>query len=211
MFNVITVEREYGAGGSLVAAQLAKQLGWELLDQKLTADIARLAAVDRTVVARCDEHVDPITHRLAKVFWRGSHERMLPLEEGKFFDTDAMVRLATRIIEDAGEKGHCVIVGRGAPYILRKRADTFHVFCYASRESKLERLHSMKIPRQEAENLVDAIDSERAAFIKRYFGMTWPTRSLYNLMINTGPGIEAAVEMVLSSMQITASQAQIAK
>ena len=67
MFRIITVEREYGAGGSLVAAELAHRKGWQLLDQQLTGEIARMAAVDHKVVARCDEKVDPPLHRLAKV------------------------------------------------------------------------------------------------------------------------------------------------
>ena len=44
MFRIITVEREYGAGGSLVAAELAHRRGWQLLDQQLTGDIAKMAA-----------------------------------------------------------------------------------------------------------------------------------------------------------------------
>jgi cytidylate kinase len=211
VFNVITIEREYGAGGSLVAAQLAKRLGWELLDQKLTEYIARLAAVDKSVVARYDEHCDPLMHRLAKVFWRGSHERMLPIDDNRFFDTDAMVRLASKIIEEAGNKGKCVIVGRGAPYILRNRPDRFSVFCYASRDVKLERLVSMKVPRSEAENLVDVIDQERSTFVKRYFGKEWPYRCLYNVMVNTDIGIEAAVEMVFAAMKVTADQQAVAQ
>jgi cytidylate kinase len=210
VFNVITIEREYGAGGSLVAAQLANRLGWELLDQKITQYIAQLAAVDKSVVARCDERCDPLMHRLAKVFWRGSYERMLPVDDTRFFDTDSMVRLASKIIEDAGAKGKCVIVGRGAPYILRDRPDRFAVFCYASRESKIERLTSLKVPRAEAENLVEVIDAERATFIKRYFGKDWPHRPLYNLMVNTELGIEPAVEMILSAMKITADQQVLA-
>jgi cytidylate kinase len=210
VFNVITIEREYGAGGSLVAAQLAQRLGWELLDQKLTHYIAQLAAVDKSVVARCDERCDPLMHRLAKVFWRGSYERMLPLDDNRFFDTDAMVRLASRIIEDAGSKGKCVIVGRGSPYILRNRHDRFAVFCYASRDTKIERLISLKMPRVEAENLVEVIDQERATFIKRYFGKDWPHRPLYHMMVNTDIGIEPAVDMILSAMKITADQQVVA-
>jgi hypothetical protein len=83
MFRIITVEREYGAGGSMVAAELARRKGWELLDQQLTAEIAKLASVDSRVVARCEEKCDPLMHRLAKVFWRGSYERSLPIADDK--------------------------------------------------------------------------------------------------------------------------------
>ena len=79
VFRIITVEREYGAGGSIVAAELARRKGWQLLDQQLTCEIAKLASVDENAVARREEKCDPLMHRLAKVFWRGSHERSLPI------------------------------------------------------------------------------------------------------------------------------------
>ena len=55
MFKIVTVEREYGAGGSLVAAELARRKGWQLLDQQLTCEIAKLAGVHEKAVARHSE------------------------------------------------------------------------------------------------------------------------------------------------------------
>src|SRR3974377_373573 len=137
MFKIITVEREYGAGGSIVAAALARRKGWQLLDQQLTCAIAKLSGVQGKGVGQHSENCDPLVYRLAKVFWRGSHERSLPIGEDKIFDADEMVALAHQGIEPKGREGNCVIVGRGAPYILRHRADTFRVFVYGSREEKI--------------------------------------------------------------------------
>jgi hypothetical protein len=44
------------------------------------------------------------------------------------------------VIEKKAQEGNCVIVGRGAPYILRARPDAFHLFVYGSREAKIRRL-----------------------------------------------------------------------
>ena len=118
MYNVLTIEREYGAGGSVIASKLATHFGWKLYDQELTAEIARVAKVDPKAVAKCDEQCDPLLYRLAKVFWRGSYEPMLRVPEGHVFDTDTLVSVAQRLIEEAGRHGRCVVVGRGAPYIL---------------------------------------------------------------------------------------------
>src|SRR5260370_7725183 len=84
MFRLITIEREYGCGGGAIAAQLAKRLGWELWDHRLTEEIARMANVDCSAVMRCDERVDSRFHRLAKPFWRGSYERAPMLEIQSF-------------------------------------------------------------------------------------------------------------------------------
>src|ERR1700690_3599067 len=79
MIRIITVEREFGAGGAAIAEKIAERLGWKLWDQALTAEIARLAQVDRASVERLDERCDPLFYRLMKVFIRGSYERSLPV------------------------------------------------------------------------------------------------------------------------------------
>lgn len=200
MFKIITVEREYGAGGSLVASELARRKGWQLLDQQLTCEIAKLASVDEHAVARREERCDPLLHRLAKVFWRGSYERSLPISDDKLFDADELVDHAQKVIEKKAQEGNCVIVGRGAPYILRGRTDTFHVFVYGSREKKIRRLVKLKMSEKDATEMVDTIDKERAAFVRRYFNAEWPCRRLYHLMLNSDPGIEHVVNMVVATM-----------
>jgi len=200
MFRIITVEREYGAGGSLVAAALARHKGWQLLDQQLTCEIAKLASVDEHAVARREERCDPLLHRLAKVFWRGSYERSLPISDDKVFDADELVEHAQRVIEKKAQEGNCVIVGRGAPYILRERRDTFHVFVYGSRDKKIRRLVKLNMSEKDATEMVDTIDRERAAFVRKYFNAEWPCRRLYHLMLNSDGGIEHVTNMVLATM-----------
>ncbi len=200
MFRIITIEREYGAGGSLVAAELARRKGWQLLDQQLTCEIAKHAAVDEHAVKRCEERCDPLLHRLAKVFWRGSYERSLPISDDKIFDADELVHHAHKVMEKKAEEGNCVIVGRGAPYILRARPDAFHVFVYGSREKKIRRLVKLKMSEKDATEMVDTIDRERAAFVRKYFNAEWPCRRLYHLMLNSDHGIEHAVNVILTTM-----------
>ena len=201
MFRIITVEREYGAGGSLVAAELARRKGWQLLDQQLTCEIAKSAAVTEKAVARHEEKCDPLLHRLAKVFWLGSYERSLPISDDKIFDADELVHHAQQVMEKKAEEGNCVIVGRGAPYILRGRRDAFHVFVYGSREKKIKRLISLKMSEKDATEMVDTIDKERAAFVRKYFNAEWPCRRLYHLMLNSDHGIEHATHVILTTME----------
>lgn len=201
MYRIITIEREYGCGGGAIARKLATRLGWKLWDQALTQEIAQLAHVDSDAVSRCDERVDSPLYRLSKVFWRGSSERSLPVSDRVMFDTDCMVELVQQVVETAARAGNCVVVGRGAPYFLRNRPDTFHVFLYAQSGEKLRRLREAGKTEEEAQELIDTVDSERRAFIRHYFGADWPTRSLYHLMINTGMGDENVLSTILTTMQ----------
>ena len=200
MFRVITVEREYGCGGGEIAEGLAKQLGWKLWDSALAEQIATLAQVDPSVVTRCDERMDSTFHRLAKVFWRGSYERTMPLKGAEPFDADRFVAIGHEVMDKAAQAGNCVIVGRGAPYFLRERPDVFHVFLYAPRAEKLRRLRQIGCRDKEAEELVDTVDRERIEFIKHYFGADWPTRSLYHMMINTAVGNENVISTIMTTM-----------
>ncbi len=190
----------------MIAQQLAHRLGWKLWDQDLTAEIARVANVDHEAAQRCDLHVDPLLYRLFKVFARGSYERALPLSESSVTDTDRMVATLHHVILDVASRGSCVIVGRGSPYILRNRPDAFHVFVYAPLEEKIRRLQSIGKSEEEALQLIEEIDRDRASFIRHYFGKEWPCRALYNLMINSKFGDEHVIDTILQ--QIAALEAR---
>lgn len=195
--RIITVEREYGSGGAVIAQRLAERLGWKLWDQDLTTEIARVAHVDQEAAQRCDMHVDPLLYRLFKVFARGSYERSLPLGEMQMLGTDHMVATLRKVVEDAASGGNCVIVGRGSPYILRGRFDAFHVFVYAPVEEKIRRLQEIVKSEAEARQLIEEIDRDRASFIRHYFNKEWPCRALYNMMINSKFGDEYVIESIL--------------
>lgn len=200
MIRTITIEREYGAGGAAIAERLAGRLAWKLWDQTLTAEIARLAKVDQACVERMAERCDSAFYRLMKVFMRGSYERSLPVTGLDTFDQDSMMAFIRRVIEKAADEGKCVIVGRGSPYYLRHRKDAYHVFVYAPRDEKLQRLRELGKSESEAGELLATVDHERAAFIRRYFGKEWPNRYLYDLMINSKAGDELVVRTILESV-----------
>ena len=58
MIKVITLDREYGSGGSAIAEKVAAARGWKLWDHDLTCEIAKLAKCERSAVARCEERRD---------------------------------------------------------------------------------------------------------------------------------------------------------
>lgn len=202
MFRIIAIEREYGCGGAVIAQKIAETLGWKIWDRSLTEEIAKLANVDRSAVERRGERLDSRFYRLAKIFWRGSYERSIPLDDDKFFDADCMVSMMERIAAKIAKEGNAVVVGRGAPYFLRDRNDTFRVFLYAPREEKLRRLMALGQRLQDAEEMVDSIDSERVAFCRHYFSSDWPKRALYHMMINTEMGDERVITTIFDTMRM---------
>ncbi|HEV2383422.1 MAG TPA: cytidylate kinase-like family protein [Terriglobia bacterium] len=202
MIQVITVEREYGSGGADIAGKLAKRLGWKLWNELLTNEIARLMDCDCRAVEAREEKRDPLYYRLFATFMRGSQEGVQNAPRLKMVDADCIREVAERVVKVAAEEGNCVIVGRGSAYYLQERLDAFHVFIYAPFEEKVRRLQAGGKSRDEAAELAESVDRERAQFIKQYFGVEWPDRHRFHLMINSTLGDEVAVETILNGIAL---------
>jgi cytidylate kinase len=202
MIRVITIEREYGSGGAEIAKRIANRLGWKLWDQLLTNEIARQMECECRVVEEHEEKRDPLYHRLLMAFMRGSFEGSLNAPRLKMADTDCVREVAERVVKHAAEEGNCVIVGRGSAHYLQNRRDAFHVFVFAPLNEKIRRLEAGGKSESEAIQLAETVDRDRAAFIKQYFGVEWPGRHRFDLMINSTVGEETAVDIILNSIEL---------
>ena len=206
MIRIVTIEREYGSGGGVIAEKVAARLGWKLWDQLLTDEIARrLDCPSRTVQDR-EERRDSVTHRLMKAFMRGSYEGSLNAPRLKAVDSECIRDVTQQILKEVAETGNSVIVGRGSAYYLSDRMDAFHVFIYAPFQAKVRRLQSIGKSEKEAMELAETVDLDRAAFIKRFFNVDWPERHRFHLMVNSCIGDDAAVETILDAHARLAKQ-----
>ena len=214
MFRLVTVAREYGSGGGRIAQLLAGRLGWKLLDRCLVEKIAETARVKPEVAERFDERPDPWLDRLADVFWqspglRGYIGGHVP---GRF-DGEEAALLTRRIIEQAAVMGNCVIVGRGSQCILQQSQDAFHVFIYAPRRQRLERLlrRDPSLSKTEAEKKLVAEDETRAAYVRDHYGENWENHHLYHLMVSSSLGEKEAVSIILSALQVAQARPSLAE
>ncbi|MGC2802010.1 MAG: cytidylate kinase-like family protein, partial [Candidatus Acidiferrum sp.] len=201
MIKIITIEREYGSGGGEIAQLLSKQLGWKLWDEQLTEEIARLANCPKAVVEVREEKNDPLYYRLFKSFLRGSYEGSLNAHKLNVVDSESILKFTERVVLHAAKTGHSIIVGRGSQHFLRNRPDALRIFLYAPRENKIRRLIAGGKSEKEAQQRVDSLDQERAAFILKYFNVEWPDRDVYHAMINTAAGDESVALMILDLMK----------
>ena len=206
MIRIITLEREYGSGGGVIAEKLATRLGWKLWDHLLTEEIARWMDCECGAVEEHEERRDPAYYRLFKAFMRGSFEGSLNAPRLKMVDTDCVRDVVQKILPRIAEAGNCVIVGRGSAYILSSRPDAFHVFIYAPFQDKALRLRSRGKSEKEATELAETVDRDRADFIKQYFNVDWPDRHRFHLMVNSAMGDEVAVEIILDAVAKLAKQ-----
>ncbi|HUO30667.1 MAG TPA: cytidylate kinase-like family protein [Bryobacteraceae bacterium] len=198
--RVITVEREYGAGGGAVAGKLASRLGWKLWDHALTEEIARRLDCDCRVVEEHEERSDAAYYRLFKAFMRGSFEGSLNAPRLKMVDTECVRVVVRKLLPELAGTGNCVIVGRGSAFYLGDRPDAFHVFVYAPFADRVRRLRATGESEKDAMELAETVDRDRAAFTKRYFDADWAGRHHYHLMVNSGMGDDVAVDIILDAI-----------
>jgi hypothetical protein len=202
MIQAITIEREFGCGGSEIAVRLAELLGWKLWDHELTEEIARLTHSTPQVVEQREWKNDPAVYRVFKGFLRGAFEGGLPpTDRLEMLDARRIAAVSEQAVKQALAGGPCVIVGRGSQFFLRNRTDVFRTFLYASRDFKIHRLITAGIPEDRAITDVDTIDRDRADFVKRYLKLNWPEHHLYDAMFNTERGYAFVAEMLVHCAQ----------
>src|SRR6266550_477827 len=139
--SVITVSRLYGSGGSEVAARVARELGWSLLDNSVVDQVAARLGITPAQVAAREERVPSLVERLTDALALGSQEWVTPLTAERRPPTDEQLIEVTRhILDEAIAAGPLVVVGRGAQAMLAERSDAIHVFCHAPRAARIAQM-----------------------------------------------------------------------
>jgi len=75
---VITITRQYGAGGSLVAQLVAERLGWTVIDNEFISEVARRAGLPAEEVAAREERAPSMIERLAAALAVSAPEMFVP-------------------------------------------------------------------------------------------------------------------------------------
>jgi len=202
MVHAITIEREFGCGASEIASLVASRLGWNLWDERLTQEIARLTESTPQAVEQREWRTDPIVYRVFKDFLRGAFEGGLPpTNRLHMLDARRIAAVSEIAVKAALSSGPSVIVGRGSQFFLRDRKDAFHVFFYASRDYKIRRQISRGETQDRAIEQIDTTDKARAAFVRDYLGLKWPEPHLYHAMFNTEMGESCTAAMLVECVQ----------
>ena len=197
---IVTVSRQYGSGGSEVAARIAAALGWRLLDNALIDSVAdRLGTTVEEVEAR-EERVPTLVQRLADAMALGSPEMLPPRGDAALPPSDEqLLDVTRRVIAEAVASGPVVLVGRGAQSMLAERADTLHVYCYAPKPALVARaMRRLGLDAAAAQRAVDDTNKQREQYVRKYWNRSWSAHENYHLCVNTEwLGIEGAADLVV--------------
>jgi cytidylate kinase len=198
---LITISREFGAGGSLVGGHAAKALGWVLVDNDIVARVAVRAGLPVAEVARREERAPGFREWLARALSRASPELFLPTPEAPPAELEeaALVKVTESVVADLAAEGRMVLVGRAASAVLGRKEDALHVRVVAPREDRIRTVMARKgIGPAEAEDLMEKTDQNRARYHREYYDRDWADPAHFHLVVNTGLlGYDGAGDVVV--------------
>lgn len=199
--SIITISRLYGSGGSEVAALVAENLGWSLLDNAVVDAVAARLGMPASEVARREERVPSLVERLVDTMALGSQDWVNPLAAKRQPSDEQLLEVTRHIVEEAVARGSIVVVGRGAQSMMAERKDALHVFCYAPKRALIARsMMRDKLDEPGAAKLVDETNSRRESWVKKHFNRDWKSFSNYHLAVNTDwLGIDGAANLIGSA------------
>ena len=193
----------FGSGGSDVAARVARQLGWSLLDNAVVDAVAQRLGVSRAEVSSREERVPSLAERLAESMAMAAPELQVPVVDASLTETaeTRIVNVTKRVIDEAVQQGNAVLVGRGAQCVLADRPDALHVFCYAPKAFLVKYAIAHRgVNPANAEHEVDKMNRQREQYVKRHWGRDWRSFDNYHLCVDTGRlGVEGAADVVVAA------------
>lgn len=174
---IITISRQYGAGGREIAGLMAEKLGVKLYDRQIVHIAAAKIGIDdlsEKDLLELENYVKPLS--MSFLPFRSFGMNMSDSSQKIFMTESAAIR---KLAQD----GSCVILGRSADYVLRKFENKFSIFVCADDDFREERGKSVYGGKSLKE--LDQEDKKRARYYNYYTGQNWGEGQNYDLVVNT--------------------------
>ena len=183
---IITIGRQHGSNGHLIAAGLARELGYRCLDKEIVDRAAEDSSFNKAILASYDEkRISPYISDSPHYMGMGEGFRLSTQIAAAQFDA----------IRSLAEEDDCVFVGRCADYVLRHRQDLLRVFIMAPAEFRVKTMMQRQgLSEEQARRLIKQVDKDRSSYYRYYTDQVWGDIENYDLCINSAiTGIEGAV------------------
>ena len=189
MKNIITISRQFGAGGSTIGQAVADKLGFYYCDK----DMILNAAIESGTLS--PEEVRYYDERVPRQFGFGQSLFDFynkPLDERLF-------NAQKEAIKKVAEKGNCVIVGRNANIVLKEFDKTLHVFISGSERTRLKRMCE-KMPGTPEEKVLEhlrSVDKTRNKYCKYYTNTEFGNAQFYDLCLKSSSlGFDKCIDLI---------------
>lgn len=188
--TVITISREPGSGGNILAKHLSERLGYDLFYQEVIHQMAESARVSVQFLETLDEKGVSVLED-----WISS------LVDKRHLWPDQYLQHLMKIIGTIGRHGKAVIVGRGANFVLppHKRLSVRLIAPFENRVQNVSK--TFGISSDEAKRRIIKTDSDRRAFVRKYFNDDIKDPLNYDMVFNAGKlGIDETVSAIIGTL-----------
>ena len=181
-FQMITISRQFGAGGRDIGRALAERLSIRLYDKELASMIAERTELPLAYVESNGEYAAG----------RGFASFIAQRNGNGRSAQDEIWDAEVSIIKELAAKGKpCIFIGRSADYILRNEPDCLHVFIYADAKYRAEKAVSRGLREADPVKYIMERDKRRSIHCEFYTGRVWGRPENYHLMLDSGKLSEA--------------------
>ena len=184
---VITVSRQFGAGGSQVARRVAEALKWRLIDNELIEAVAARAGVAPEEVAQREERAPSFVERLARLTAVQMPELFVtaaPVDDA--IDEAKLAKITMSVVAELAAGARCVFVGRACAAVLAQREQALHVRLVASpRFRQALACRSLGVDPGQVERLLEQTDRARERYHREYHNRDVNEATHYDMVLNT--------------------------
>jgi cytidylate kinase len=195
---VITISRQFGAGGITLGKIIAESLGYTFADSDILQRVAKEANVSTHWVESFEKEAgSKLSRMISSMVSKRWLERVLADERG-YLDEQIYLDYLVLIIAQFADEGDVVILGRGSQYILNDHPDAVHILLVNEFENRVNfMMDRYDMSRKKAERMVVNEDRRRVSLYKRLGKSDYENPQLYHLVLNMGRlDIETARNMV---------------
>ena len=192
---IVSVSREYGSGGHIIAAKIAAKLNLPLYDYNL---LNKIASDKNLSLERLEKYDEKPKNKLFSRNVRGYSNS--PEENIAYLQFDYLRKEA-----DSGKS--FVVLGRCAEAVLRDYDCMIPIFILADRDYKIERtMKCEKISKEEAEQLVHYQNKKRKEYHNYHCTGKWGDARYYDMTINCGKlGLDKTTDILIDYIQTKTS------
>lgn len=182
---VITISRQFGAGGRTLGKMIAKRLGYELMDEDIIQKVAEQARVSReSVKGLGKDSGGPLLGFMNSLVSKSYLERLISADRG-YIDEDIYVESLTEVITKMANEGSVVIVGRGGQFILKDHPDAFHVLLIADEKDRIAFMRKHHgLSEEEASQMVETMGRRRANLYRKFKREKYDHPEHYHVVLN---------------------------
>ena len=202
---VITISRQFGAGGITLGKMIAEKMGYTFADSDIIQRVAKEANVSTDWIESFEKEAgSKLSRFISSMVSKRWLDRVLSDERG-YLDEQIYLDYLVLIVAQFADEGDVVILGRGSQYILNDHPDAVHILLVDQFQNRVKfMMQQYDMPQKKAERMVANEDRRRLNLFKRLGKSDYDNPQLYHLVLNMGRlDLDTARDMVC---ELVASQ-----